>query len=59
MSRIRLGEHDDEDIEARTMTPHQRLQRLKEQKYVEGDLTSSAVKGNAAKGLLELMNGKR
>lgn len=59
MNRIRMGEHDDEDIEARDMTPHQRLQRLKEQKYLEGDLTSSAVKGNAAKGLLELMNAGR
>ncbi|KAF1843102.1 uncharacterized protein K460DRAFT_407470 [Cucurbitaria berberidis CBS 394.84] len=59
VSRIRMGEHDGEDIEARDMTPHQRLQRLKEQNYLEGDLTSSAVKGNAAKGLLQLMNGRR
>ena len=59
LNRIRMGEHDDEDIEARDMTPHQRLQRLKEQKYLEGDLTSSAVKGNAAKGLLELMNARQ
>ncbi|KAH7382218.1 hypothetical protein BKA66DRAFT_418490 [Pyrenochaeta sp. MPI-SDFR-AT-0127] len=59
MNRIRIGEQDDEDIDAKNITPHQRLQRLKEQSYLEGDLTSSAVKGNAAKGLLELMNARR
>lgn len=59
MNRIRIGEQDDEDIDAKDITPHQRLQRLKEQSYLEGDLTSSAVKGNAAKGLLELMNARR
>jgi hypothetical protein len=36
-------------------TKHERLQRLKEQSWRE----SSAVQGNAAKGLLELMSGRR
>lgn len=31
----------------------------KMQRFQEGDLTSSAVKGNAAKGLMQLMAGKR
>jgi hypothetical protein len=38
---------------------HQRLQRLKEQSYQTGNLSSSAVQGNAAVGLLELMSGRR
>lgn len=59
MSRIRMGHGDEDDIEDAQVTPHQRLQRLKQQHYLESDLTSSAVKGNAAKGLLELMNAGR
>jgi hypothetical protein len=47
---------DDADIAGRA---HQRLQRLKEQSYQAGNLSSSAVKGNAAVGLLELMAGRR
>jgi len=55
-----LGEHDDEDIEEGAVAAHRRLQRMKEQSYeAGGDLTSSAVKGNAAFGLLELMSGRR
>ena len=30
-----------------------------EKRFEGGDLTSSAVKGNAAKGLMQLMNGRR
>jgi hypothetical protein len=37
---------------------HQRLQRMKEESYRTGDLTSNAVKDNAAVGLLELMTGR-
>ncbi|KAI8936608.1 hypothetical protein NX059_007007 [Plenodomus lindquistii] len=55
-----MGEYDDIDIDAtREVSAHQRLQRLKEQQYLESDVTSSAVKGNAAKGLLELMHATR
>ena len=48
MTRIQLGEHDDEDILARDVTRHQRLQRLKEQAYLEGDLSRSNVKSSTA-----------
>ncbi|KAL6704112.1 hypothetical protein ACN47E_008775 [Coniothyrium glycines] len=58
-SRIRMGEHDDADITGGTVTAHQRLQRLKEQQYRESELSSNVVKGNAAAGLLELMNRQR
>jgi hypothetical protein len=51
----RLGEDDDMDIAA---SAHQRLQRMKEESYRVGNLTSSAVKDNAAVGLLELMSGR-
>tara|TARA_R110002003_G_scaffold27_6_gene1381 strand:+ start:8021 stop:8755 length:735 start_codon:yes stop_codon:yes gene_type:complete len=55
----RLGEHDDADIEEGAAAAHRRLQRLNDQSYYAGDLTSSAVKGNAAVGLLELMHSRR
>ncbi|KAF2850161.1 hypothetical protein T440DRAFT_490050 [Plenodomus tracheiphilus IPT5] len=54
-----MGEYDEADIDAREVSAHRRLQRLKEQQYLESDVTSSAVKGNAAKGLLELMHATR
>lgn len=54
--RISMGEHDNADID---LTTHERLQRLKEQSYRDGEITSSAVKGNAAEGLLELMHARR
>jgi hypothetical protein len=53
-----LGEHDDADIEEGAVAAHRKLQQLKDQSY-RGDPTSSAVKGNAAFGLLELMSGRR
>lgn len=53
-----IGEYDDADIDPRE-TAHRRLQRLKEQQYLERDMTSSVVKGNAAEGLLELMHARR
>lgn len=46
----------DEEIE---LTVEERLQRQREKRFELGDLTSSVVKGNAAKGLLELMAGRR
>jgi hypothetical protein len=55
----RLGEYDDADIEEGAAAAHRRLQQLKDQSYYAGDLTSSAIKGNAAVGLLELMNSRR
>jgi hypothetical protein len=57
--RMRIGEHDAEDIDLREETVHQRLQRLKAQNYLECDLTSSGVKGNAAEGLIQLMHGRQ
>jgi hypothetical protein len=51
----RLGEHDESDIEQGAAAAHWRLQRLKEQSY----RASSAVQGNAAVGLMELMAGRR
>ncbi|KAF2029342.1 hypothetical protein EK21DRAFT_113071 [Setomelanomma holmii] len=59
IKQTRLGEYDDADIEEGATAAHRRLQRLKDQSYYEGDLTSSAVKGNAAVGLLELMHSRR
>jgi hypothetical protein len=38
---------------------HDRLQRLKGRAYEDSDLANNAVKGNAAKGLMELMSGRR
>ncbi|KAF2001757.1 hypothetical protein P154DRAFT_562468 [Amniculicola lignicola CBS 123094] len=37
----------------------ERIQRARERRFEEGDLTSSVVKGVVAKGLLELMQGGR
>ncbi|ORY12514.1 hypothetical protein BCR34DRAFT_587144 [Clohesyomyces aquaticus] len=37
----------------------ERLDRLREMRFEDGELTSSVVKGHAAKGLLELMSGRR
>ncbi|PSN68047.1 hypothetical protein BS50DRAFT_573024 [Corynespora cassiicola Philippines] len=54
---------DDDDhsnAEDRDESVQERLQRLREKRLNnEGELTSSAVKGHAAKGLLELMSGRR
>lgn len=55
----RLGEDDDVDIEEGAAAAHIRLQRMKDQSLPASDLTSIAVKGNAAFGLLELMSGRR
>jgi hypothetical protein len=38
---------------------HDRLQRLKGQAFQDSDLANNAVKGNAAEGLIELMNSGR
>lgn len=46
---------DEAEEEEREDTVEERLQK----RFREGDLTSSAVKGHAAKGLMELMAGKR
>jgi hypothetical protein len=40
-------------------TARERLQRLKDESFQAGNMTTSAVKGNAAVGLLELMSGRR
>lgn len=58
-AKFRIGEHDDADIEHGADAAHRRLQQLKEQRYQQSDLTSSAVKGSAAEGLLELMTSRR
>jgi hypothetical protein len=38
---------------------HDRLQRLRGQAFQDSDLANNAVKGNAAEGLIELMNSGR
>jgi hypothetical protein len=58
-SATTLGEEDEEDIEEGAVAAHRRLQRLKDQSYPAGDMTSSGVQGNAAFGLLKLMSGKQ
>ncbi|CAG5182572.1 uncharacterized protein ALTATR162_LOCUS10227 [Alternaria atra] len=57
-SRIGMGEHDAERINVREEDPHYRLQRLKQQQY---SLARSVggVKGDAAEGLLQLMQDSR
>lgn len=58
--RVRTDEVlEEEEEEDREETVEERLLRLQEKRFQQGDLTSSVVKGNAAKGLLELMAGKR
>lgn len=59
-----MGEYDEADLDAsHVAAPHAhahfQLRRLRDEQYLDGDVTSSAVKGNAAKGLLELMHAKR
>ncbi|KAH9873261.1 hypothetical protein J1614_005659 [Plenodomus biglobosus] len=61
-----MGEYDEADLDASHVAAphvhaqsHTQLQRLRDEQYLDGDVTSSAVKGNAAKGLLELMHAKR
>lgn len=53
----------DEDYEGEEMdlegTAAEHLHRIREHMFEEGDLTSSAVKGHAAKGLMELMTSRR
>ena len=62
--RIRTDE-DEDDVEDDEMeidaeeSVLQRLQRMREKRYLDGDLTSSVVKGHTATALLELMSGKR
>ncbi|CAI9636526.1 unnamed protein product [Alternaria burnsii] len=57
-SRIQIGEHDADRINLREEDPHYRLQRLKQQQY---SLARSVggVKGDAAEGLLQLMQDSR
>jgi hypothetical protein len=38
---------------------HDRLQRLKGRAFQDSDLANNVVKGNAAEGLIELMNSGR
>ncbi|EAT80766.1 hypothetical protein HBH56_161440 [Parastagonospora nodorum] len=51
-----LGEDGNADI---AESAHQRLQRLKDESYEAGNLSSSVNQGNAAVGLMELMSGRR
>ncbi|KAF2114508.1 hypothetical protein BDV96DRAFT_99821 [Lophiotrema nucula] len=60
--RIRTEEDEAEDEEMDVdveESVQQRLQRMREKRYLDGDLTSSVVKGHTATALLELMSGKR
>jgi hypothetical protein len=59
MKRIIEEAYSDDEEEEDEMSPEERLQRQREKRFKMGDLTSSVVKGNAAKGLLELMSGRR
>ncbi|KAG9190847.1 hypothetical protein G6011_08935 [Alternaria panax] len=56
--RIRMGEHDADRINVQEEDPHYRLQRLKQHQY---SLARSVggVKGDAAEGLLQLMQDSR
>lgn len=54
--RIRDEDEDDEDGDE--VTPEESVQRQREKRFDLGDLTSSVVKNNVAKGLLEL-SGRR
>ncbi|KAJ4304668.1 hypothetical protein N0V90_000195 [Kalmusia sp. IMI 367209] len=55
--RPRMETERDEDDDERDGSAQDGLRRM--QRFQEGELTSSAVKGNAAKGLMQLMAGKR
>ncbi|KAF2656179.1 hypothetical protein K491DRAFT_778158 [Lophiostoma macrostomum CBS 122681] len=56
--RLRDGnEEGGEEVEELTVSS--RMQKQREKRFERGDVTSSVVKGNAAKGLLELMSGRR
>jgi hypothetical protein len=57
-SRTRMGEYDADRINVREEDPHYRLQKLKQQQY---SLARSVggVKGDAAEGLLQLMQDSR
>ncbi|KAF2183238.1 hypothetical protein K469DRAFT_711222 [Zopfia rhizophila CBS 207.26] len=60
VAKRRRAEEDEEEIDGeREGGVEERLQRLREKRFEEGDLTSSVVKGRAASGLLELMRGPR
>jgi hypothetical protein len=52
----RVEEHNDVQV---AESAHERLQRLKDESYRASSIANSAVKGNAAVGLLELMSGRR
>jgi hypothetical protein len=51
-----VEEHHDVQV---AESAHERLQRLKDESYRASSIANSAVKGNAAVGLLELMSGRR
>lgn len=54
--------HTDSDTRSRHASAHQRLQRLRHQQYLASDVAAgsgSAVKDNAAEGLMELMSSVR
>jgi hypothetical protein len=53
----RVEKHNDVQVAAESA--HERLQRLKDESYRASGIANSAVKGNAAVGLLELMSGRR
>jgi len=60
--RQRIGDGDEEETEIFADTEdvvQQRLHGLSDGRFDDGDVTSSAVKGRAASGLLELMKGQR
>ncbi|KAL1797576.1 hypothetical protein ACET3X_004182 [Alternaria dauci] len=57
-SRIRMGERDAECINLREEDTHYRLQRLKQQQYRLAR-SVGGVKGDAAEGLLQLMQDSR
>jgi hypothetical protein len=52
----RVEKHNDVQV---AESAHERLQRLKDETYQASSMANSAVKGNAAVGLLELMSGRR
>jgi hypothetical protein len=52
--RLRDGNGEIDEV-----TVSARMHKQRDSRFERGDLTSSVVKGNAAKGLLELMSGRR
>jgi len=54
-----VGAHDDTDMNSRMASAHLTLDTMNQPPNLERDITASAVKDNAAEGLIELMSSTR